>query len=133
TVVLALTSVLGLVRSPFAIALVPVGFGIGFLFGTLGMIVTARAPSYDFFNYYFTFVFSVMFLFSGVFFPLATLPTWAGVLAWFLPLTHAVPICRALASGSLTSGLVTDVVWMAALTVAAFVVAERLIRRRLLV
>ncbi len=132
-VVLALTAALGLVHGPLALGLIPLGFVIGLLFGALGMVVTARAPSYDFFNYYFTFVFSVMFLFSGVFFPLASLPPWARALAWCLPLTHAVPLCRALAGGAVGGSLVADAVWIVVVTAATFVVAERLIRRRLLV
>ena len=133
TVVLALTAAFGLVKSPLAVAVVPLGFVIGLLFGTLGMIVTAKAPSYDFFNYYFTFVFSVMFLFSGVFFPLTTFPAWARVLAWWLPLTHAVPLCRALTSGTASPWLLGDALWIVAVLCGAFVLAERLIRRRLLV
>ena len=133
TVVLALTAAFGLVQSPLAVAVVPLGFVIGLLFGTLGMIVTAKAPSYDFFNYYFTFVFSVMFLFSGVFFPLATLPAWARALAWWLPLTHAVPLCRALTSGTASPWLLGDALWIVTVLAGAFVLAERLVRRRLLV
>src|SRR5437899_1174617 len=75
--VLLLTALFGLVASPLALALVPVGFLVGLMFGGLGMMVTARAPSYDFFNYYFTLGISVMFLFSGVFFPLESPPAWA--------------------------------------------------------
>src|SRR5204862_464366 len=84
-----------------ALAVVPVGFLVGLMFGGLGMMVTARAPSYDFFSYYFTLGISVMFLFSGVFFPLESLPAWARSFAWLLPLTHAVNVCRALARGAL--------------------------------
>src|SRR5438094_2011226 len=94
--VLLLTALCGLVASPLALALVPVGFLVGLMFGGLGMMVTARAPSYDFFNYYFTLGISVMFLFSGVFFPLESLPAWARAFAWLLPLTHA---------GNVVSGL----------------------------
>src|SRR2546426_9949713 len=75
--VLLITALVGLIASPLALALVPVGFLVGLMFGGLGMMVTARAPSYDFFNYYFTLGISVMFLFSGVFFPLESLPPWA--------------------------------------------------------
>src|SRR4029077_3199806 len=52
--VLLLTALFGLISSPLAIGLVPVGFLLGLMFGGLGMMVTARAPSYDFFSYYFT-------------------------------------------------------------------------------
>jgi lipooligosaccharide transport system permease protein len=130
--VLLLTGLFGLLPSPLAIALVPVGFLVGLLFGSLGMVVTARAPSYDFFNYYFTLGISAMFLFSGVFFPLESLPVWARSFAWFLPLTHAVRIARALASGSVGVALLADVAWIVVVTVLAFVIAERWVRKRIL-
>ena len=111
----------------------PFGFLIGLMFASLGLVATARAPSYDFFNYYFTLFISVMFLFSGVFFPLANLPPWAQTFAWFLPLTHAVDVARALAAGTPTPALLGDVAWMAVVSLVAYVLAERLVRRRLLV
>ena len=131
--VLLVTGVLGLLPSPMAIGLIPVAFLIGVLFGCLGMVVTGRAPSYDFFSYYFTLGISVMFLFSGVFFPLDILPAPARAVAWVLPLTHAVHVCRAFAAGEPTLGLLGNVAWMLVVTLAAFVVAERLVRKRLLV
>jgi lipooligosaccharide transport system permease protein len=132
-IVLALVAAAGLLASPLAVALLPLGFLIGLMFASIGMVVTAKAPSYDFFNYYFTFVFSIMFLFCGVFFPVETLPGWARVVAWCLPLTHAVDLARGLAGGALDATLLGDLVWMLAVTAAAFALAERLVRRRLLV
>ena len=131
--VLLVTALLGLLHGLLALLLLPAAFAIGLLFGCLGMVVTSRAPSYDFFNYYFTLVFSVMFLFSGVFFPLDGLPAWARAVAWTLPLTHAVGVTRALAEGAAGAGLAADLAWIAVVTGAAFVLAERLLRRRLLV
>ena len=130
--VLVVTALCGLLGSPLAVALLPVGFLVGLLFGALGMVVTARAPSYDFFNYYFTLVISVMFLFSGVFFPLDSLPRWARVFAWFLPLTHAVDIARALATGVLHRALVVDFAWIVVVAAVAFVLGERWVRARVL-
>jgi lipooligosaccharide transport system permease protein len=131
--VIAVTAMFGLLPSPLALALVPVGFLVGVMFGCFGMVVTGRAPSYDFFSYYFTLGISVMFLFSGVFFPLESLPVAAQVVAWILPLTHAVHVCRALAGGAPSAMLAVHFAWMLVLTVAAFAVAERSIRRRLIV
>jgi lipooligosaccharide transport system permease protein len=130
--ILAVTALFGLLPSPLALGLVPVGFFVGLMFGGIGMVVTARSPSYDFFSYYFTFV-SMMFAFAGVFFPLDGLPAWARAVAWLLPLTHAVRLCRALTNGVFVPGLAGDVVWISVVTIATFVVAERLVRRRLLV
>ncbi len=123
----------GLVHSPLAVGILPLGLLVGVMFGSLGMVVTARARSYDFFNYYFTFVFSVMFFFSGIFFPLSSLPRWAQTLAWWMPLMHAVVLTRALATGALHVGLLGDLAWILVVTAGAFVLAERLVRRRMLV
>ena len=130
--ILAITALFGLLASPLALALVPVGFLVGLMFAGLGMVVTARAPSYDYFSYYLTFV-SMMFLFAGVFFPLEGLPAWARALAWTLPLAHAVRISRAFAGGTIDPHLAGDLAWILVVTGAVFVVAERLVRRRLLV
>ena len=131
--VMAVTGAFGLLPSPMAIALVPLAFVIGIMFGCFGMVVTGRAPSYDFFSYYFTLGISFMFLFSGVFFPLEILPAPAQAVAWLLPLTHAVQICRALAGGTASIALLGHLAWILVVTAGAFVVAERLVRRRLLV
>src|SRR5256712_3667584 len=125
--VLLVSACVGLLSSPLALGLVPVGFLTGLMFGALGMVVTAKAPSYDFFNYYFTLVFSVMFFFSGIFFPVSSLPDWAQWVAWVVPLTHAVSVSRALATATLGPAVLGDVVWMVVVTAAAFVVAERLV------
>jgi lipooligosaccharide transport system permease protein len=50
-------------------------FLTGLCFAALGLIMTALAPSYDFFMYYFTLFITPMTLLSGVFFPRASCPT----------------------------------------------------------
>jgi len=132
-VVLVVVTLAGLVRSPYGLAVVPVGFLTGCCFGALGMVVTAKARSYNFFDYYFTLGVSVMFFFSGVFFPLAGLPGWAQWVAWWMPLTHAVALCRALVVGTLSLALLAHVAWLALATAGVFALAERLVRRRLVV
>lgn len=131
-VILAIMVPLGLLQGPLALGILPLAFGVGIMFGALGMAYTAMSPSYAFFNYFFTLVIGVMFLFSGVFFPLEGLPGWVGWAAWFLPLTHAVILMRALATGTLEASLVQHAVWLAVFTLAAFWLSVRLIRRRLI-
>lgn len=88
-----------LIHSPW-VALMPVVMAAtGFLFASLGMLMTSFARSYDHFTYYFTLFISPMFLFSGTFFPLENLPHWAKTLAHFLPLTYAVAVSRRLFAG----------------------------------
>ena len=131
SLVLVLCVIFHLVRGALALLVLPFAFLVGLMFGALGMVVTARAPSYDFFNYYFSLVFSVMFLFSGVFFPLESLPAWGQWLAWVMPLTHAVRVCRALTTPMSGDPLAGSLLWIVTATALAFVAAERLVRRRI--
>jgi len=121
----------GLVSSPWLIA-GPVLFLLsGLAFGSMGLIVTAFAPSYDYYAYYFSLVVSPMFFFSGIFFPLDGMPHWVAKAAWFMPLTHAVNIARGLAAGKIGPGLAFDAVWLIIFTVITGWLAVKLIRRRL--
>jgi len=131
TAMLLVMSLFGLVKAPLAILALPLSFLIGLLFSSLGMIVTAKSPSYDFFSYYFTLVIAPMFLFSGIFFPVTNLPQWAQTIAWILPLTHGVSLSRALISGSLQTAAFLDLAWLAGFTLVAFMVAVRSVRKRM--
>ena len=50
----------------------------------------------------FRFLILPMFLFSGTFFPISTLPTPLEVIAWFTPLWHGVTLCRDLTLGDVS-------------------------------
>jgi lipooligosaccharide transport system permease protein len=130
---LLVMTLFGLVGSPLALLTLPLAFIIGLLFSSLGMIVTARAPSYDFFSYFFTLVIAPMFLFSGIFFPVTNLPDWAQIVAWLLPLTHGVSVSRALFSGQLDLAMAGDLAWLLFFILAAYLVAIREIRKRLII
>ena len=132
TAIFIVILLLGLVHSPMAIAVLPVIFLVGLTFGALGLIMTALAPSYDFFMYYFTLFITPMTLLSGVFFPLSQLPLPLQAAAQALPLTHAVSLVRPLLLGEVPQNIVFHVGFLAAITAIAFVVALRLARRRLL-
>jgi len=132
TAVLVVAAGAGLVGSAWAVVLPAVALLVGLVFGTMGLVVAARAGSYDFFTYYFTLVITVMYLFSGIFFPVESLPGWARMVAWCLPLTHAVAISRACVAG--TVGLVTllHLLALAGVLVASYLLAVRWIGRRLI-
>lgn len=132
TAMLFVMSLFGLVTSFWSVLALGLVFLIGLLFASLSMLVTARAPSYDFFSYYFTLAIAPMFLFSGIFFPVSNLPHWAQTFAWFLPLTHGVSASRALFTGNMGWGIAGDLLWLAVFTAIIFVVALRSIRKRLI-
>ena len=68
-------------------------------------------------------------LFSGIFFPVASLPPWAQKAAWALPLTHSVDLNRALFAGAPGAGAAADLAWLALFALAARLVWLRSIGR----
>ena len=129
---LLVMALFGLVTSVWSVLSLGLVFLIGLLFASLSMVVTAKAPSYDFFSYYFTLAIAPMFLFSGIFFPVSNLPGWAQTFAWFLPLTHGVTASRALFAGQVDWTIAGDLLWLLAFSAATFITALRSIRKRLI-
>ncbi|HSB81753.1 MAG TPA: ABC transporter permease [Candidatus Methylomirabilis sp.] len=132
TVMLLVVSLFGLAPSGWTIAVPLVILLLALLFACLSLMVAALARSFEFFNYYLTLVVTPMFLFCGVFYPLSSLPAWAQALARFLPLTYAVQAARALMQGNPGFDTLLPLLWLIPPTVAAFLLAARLIRRRLI-
>jgi lipooligosaccharide transport system permease protein len=132
SVMLLVVSLFGLAPSGWAIAVPLVISLLAFLFASLSLMVAALARSFEFFNYYLTLVVTPMFLFCGVFFPLSSLPPWAQMLARYLPLTYAVQASRALMQGNPSVGTLLPLLWLVPPTIAAFLLAARLVRRRLI-
>jgi lipooligosaccharide transport system permease protein len=104
---------------------------IGLTFASLGLIMTALAPAYDFFMYYFTLVITPMMLLCGVFFPVKQLPESAQMVASVLPLTHAVDLARPLMNGAIPPQAGLHIVVLLAYTLVGFYVSLVLFRRRL--
>jgi lipooligosaccharide transport system permease protein len=79
------------------------------------------------------FVFMPMFLFSGTFYPLATLPVWLQWIGWISPLWHATELGRALTYGRAESVpmLIVHVTYLAVLSVGGYLLARRIFTRRL--
>ena len=97
--ILAVAFLLGAIHDWSALAAIPVFFLVGLCFAGPALVMAACAASYDFFNYYTTLLITPMFIFSGVFYPVATLPAIAQVLVNILPLSHAIALIRPLVAG----------------------------------
>lgn len=133
TAILAVVWLLGL--APFslqALAILPLVFLIGLAFSALGLVMTALAPGFDFFMYYFTLCITPMTLLSGVFFPVEQLPPAFQALAAVLPLAHAVQLVRPLLLGAVPADAALHLAVLAGYAVAGFWLALGLARRRLL-
>jgi len=129
--VLAVIWLLGLSHSPMSLWMIPLALLVGLTFAAIGLIMTALAPAYDFFMYYFTLVITPMMLLCGVFFPVAQLPAGMQVVASVLPLTHAVDLARPLMVGDTPPQVLLHVGVLLAYTLAGFYVSLVLFRRRL--
>jgi len=130
--VLVVATALGLTQSWLALWALPVMFLTGLAFGSLGLVMTALSPSYDFFMYYFTLFITPMMLLCGVFFPADQLPQALQHAAVLLPLTHAVALVRPLMNDTVPPGVVMHLSVLLLYAMAAFHVALALTRRRLL-
>ena len=102
----------------------------GFIFASLGMIVTSFSKSYDFFNFYFTLVIAPMFFFSGIFFPTDRLGRWAVQITQVFPLTHLAVISRGILGGSIDATLLLPLGVVSLFAAAGFSAASILMQRR---
>ena len=125
-------SCFGLIRYPEGLLLLPLAFLGGLAFGAAGMICTALVPTIDLFNLPVFLFITPMFLFSGTFFPLESLPAWAQTVAAFLPLTCLTDLARAFTNGRLDGSLWPGIAYLALLAAIAFPIALRLMRKRLI-
>ncbi len=94
TLMAIMLTLFGLLSYPGALLLPVLAILGGVFFASLGMICTALIPTIDLFNLPIFLGITPMFLFSGTFFPLHNLPSWAQGIAWCLPLTHLVNLVR---------------------------------------
>jgi lipooligosaccharide transport system permease protein len=129
--VLVVIWILGLSDSLMSLWMIPLVLLIGLTFAAVGLIMTALAPAYDFFMYYFTLVITPMMLLCGVFFPVSQLPQALQALAAVLPLTHAVEMARPLMNGAVPPQTLLHIGVLLAYALAGFYVSLVLFRRRL--
>ena len=129
--VLLVIWLLGLSHSMMSLWMIPLALLVGLTFAGLGLIMTALAPAYDFFLYYFTLVITPMMLLCGVFFPVTQLPHGMQILASALPLTHAIDLARPLMVGNVPPGTPVHIAVLLAYAMFGFYVSLVLFRRRL--
>ena len=122
----------GLWPSPWVIFLPLLLFVAGILFAALGLIMTALATNYDFFNYFVSLIITPLFLFSGIFFTVDTLPIATRALVKVMPLTPVVDLSRMLCYGTASPGWPGRLVCLILLSAGASWLAAVLLRRRLI-
>jgi lipooligosaccharide transport system permease protein len=131
TIIIVVITAFGLVNSPQVIFVIPVLFVSGLLFSEISMIFVAFVPGIDSFNYFYTLFMTPMFLFSGIFFPIAALPPLVAKIAFFTPLYHLVNICRSAALGHLQANL-WDIAWLVIVAAILSPYPFRMLKKRII-
>jgi lipooligosaccharide transport system permease protein len=129
--IMIVIALFGLVDSPLIVLAVPLIFLCGLIFAELSIMFVAIVPGIDSFSYFYTLFMTPMFLFSGIFFPLDSMPRVVSDIAVFTPLYHLVNICRALSAGTFSGA-----VWSAAWIIVVFLLLApfpfKLMRKRII-
>jgi lipooligosaccharide transport system permease protein len=99
TVYLVVIAAFGAVKSPLGILAIPVAALVGVAFSAPIAAWAAHTENEVSFVAIFRFVILPMFLFSGTFFPISSLPAPLEVIAHATPLWHGVNLCRQLTLG----------------------------------
>ena len=126
--VIAVGALWGGIASPWGTLLAVPVLALGAVcFACCGLVVTARAKTWDIFAYFFTFWVTPMFMFSGTFFEVARFPVLVQAIAWALPMTHLIAIVRPLAAGLALDPLAATghLAYVATLAAGAFALARR--------
>ena len=129
--VLIVAAALGLVESWLALWVLPVMLLTGLAFASMGLVITALSPSYDFFMYYFTLFITPMMMLCGVFFPADQLPPALQHVTALLPLTHAVALIRPLMNDAVPAAWAMHLSVLALYAIIGFQLALTFTRRRL--
>ena len=129
--VLIVIWMLGMSHNWLSLWSIPLTLLAGLCFAALGLIITALAPSYDFFMYYFTLLITPMMMLSGVFFPVEQLPAVLQNISAALPLTHSVDLVRPLLNGTMPDNITLHLAVILAYTLAGFYLSLILFRHRL--
>ncbi|HET7181665.1 MAG TPA: ABC transporter permease [Candidatus Limnocylindrales bacterium] len=124
----------GASRSPLIVLAVPVAVLTGLAFAIPIMAFTATQRTPDRFATIFRFGITPLFLFSGTFFPMESLPDLIRPIAWLSPLWHGVDLCRSLMLGTIGDQpllAVAHLVILLAIVVVGAFAAFRTMERRL--
>lgn len=95
----AVMLVLGLIRSPWGILIIPLAVLIGFAFATTTLVATTYMRTWNDFDLL-QIVVVPLFLFSATFYPLDVLPGWAQAGTLVSPLYHGVAALRQVSLGA---------------------------------
>jgi lipooligosaccharide transport system permease protein len=100
SVFVLVTALFGAAASPLIVLAIPVGVLTGLAFAGPIAAFSATQRTVEKFNAVFRFGITPLFLFSGTFFPIDSLPAFLQPVAWLTPLYHGVALSRGLSLGT---------------------------------
>ncbi|MEU2611108.1 ABC transporter permease [Micromonospora sp. NPDC007271] len=128
------TALFGALRSPWAVAVLPVAVLLALAVAAPTFAISAAVPSDSYLALLFRFAVIPMTLFAGVFFPVASLPEALRWLAYATPLWHGVDLCRAATLGVAPQwSIAGHLLYLAAWAAAGWLLARRVFQRSLVV
>jgi lipooligosaccharide transport system permease protein len=107
----------GAAASPLVVLAIPAAVLTGLAFAAPIAAFSATQKTPDRFSAIFRFGITPLFLFSGTFFPLSSLPAFLQPLAWLTPLYHGVALTRGLSLGTIIDDPLFALVHLVALLV----------------
>jgi lipooligosaccharide transport system permease protein len=134
TIFVLVIVVFGAAQSPLIVLAIPAAVLTGMAFAAPMAAFSATQSTPDRFATIFRFGITPLFLFSGTFFPITSLPSALQALAWLTPLFHGVALTRGLSLGTIGTdplAAVVHVLYLVTLTAVGGWLAIRNIRARL--
>ena len=124
---------LGHVQQPYA-PIAFVAFALtGLAVGLVAIIFTGIITDMDYFSYFFNLFLIPLFLFSGIFFRIETMPYPARVAAWLTPLHHGVEMTRHATLEGDVGAILGHGLWLVVFSLLLFLPAINLFRRKLII
>jgi lipooligosaccharide transport system permease protein len=133
TVFVLVTVLFGAAASPLIVLAIPVAVLTGLAFAGPIAAYAATQRTMENFSAVFRFGITPLFLFSGTFFPIESLPVFLQPIAWLTPLYHGVALSRGLSLGTATDPLllVIHLAVLLAFIVVGAAAAVRTVERKL--
>ncbi len=130
--VLVIVTVFGIISPGLSLLAPLVGFLTGVMFASISLTVTSFVRDINHFNFYMTGFLSPMFFFSGVVFPVSSLPKVIRPFAEIMPLTHVVRLIRAFCLARFHPTLWLDLLYTIVVILVFGYFAVRRLKRRLI-
>lgn len=130
-IMLVISGLWGLISWSSSFVMLPIFFLAGMTFSSLGMCCTALVKNIEMFNFPVFLFITPMFLFSGVFFPISSLPSWAQYAAQTMPLTFLVSVLRSLSLGHFHQAQTTELILLAVIALICTFLSMFLMNRRI--